>query len=166
MWLILRFVASLVLKCLYHYHQCASMKEKFIYLVSPTELHKKSVTAILTNYMLMLCLWFFQRLPTKGFHVTVMPMKIREGSGSPTRIFASIPDAGDDACARYGARSGAVAYLAPVLLVLIAVVFIVTIWVFCVLKWIKLCAFVTNQNKIIYFIQLLSFHFPLLKFPT
>ncbi|XP_037779583.1 isatin hydrolase-like [Penaeus monodon] len=68
-----------------------------------------------------------ERLPTKGFHVTVMPMKIREGSGSPARIFASIPDAGDDACARYGARSGAVTYLAPVLLVLIAVVFIVTI---------------------------------------
>nr|XP_027208026.1 uncharacterized protein LOC113801793 isoform X1 [Penaeus vannamei] len=68
-----------------------------------------------------------ERLPAKGFHVTVMPMKIREGSGGPARIFASIPDADDVVSAHFSGRSGAVKYLAPILLVLIAVVLIITV---------------------------------------
>ncbi|XP_042880405.1 isatin hydrolase-like isoform X2 [Penaeus japonicus] len=72
-----------------------------------------------------------EMLPGKGFQVTVMPMKIREGSGGPARIFATIPGADDAGCAsataHTSARSSAVTYLAPVLFILIAIVLIVTI---------------------------------------
>ncbi|KAK7083783.1 hypothetical protein SK128_018325 [Halocaridina rubra] len=33
------------------------------------------------------------KLPTKGFQVSVMPMKIRGGSGAPARVVATLPDA-------------------------------------------------------------------------
>ncbi|KAK8729875.1 hypothetical protein OTU49_008359 [Cherax quadricarinatus] len=33
-----------------------------------------------------------EKLPITGFHVTVMPMKIRGGSGAPVRILATLPD--------------------------------------------------------------------------
>ncbi|XP_071536370.1 isatin hydrolase-like [Panulirus ornatus] len=33
-----------------------------------------------------------EKLPAKGFHVMVMPMKLRGGSGAPARILASLPD--------------------------------------------------------------------------
>ncbi|XP_047476766.1 isatin hydrolase-like [Penaeus chinensis] len=65
-----------------------------------------------------------KELPAKGFHVTVMPMKIHKGSGGPARIFATIPEPGD-ACARHSSTAGT--YLAPVLLVFIALVFIIIV---------------------------------------
>lgn len=39
---------------------------------------------------------FFQELPAKGFSVIVMPMKIRDGSGAPARIIATL-DSNDSA---------------------------------------------------------------------
>ncbi|KAG7157715.1 Isatin hydrolase-like 2 [Homarus americanus] len=33
-----------------------------------------------------------KKLPTTGFHLTVMPMKIKGGSGAPARIIATLPE--------------------------------------------------------------------------
>ncbi|KAK3866344.1 hypothetical protein Pcinc_028125 [Petrolisthes cinctipes] len=53
-------------------------------LTRPQGLHTLPITSSFA-----LCL---QELPTTGFQLTVMPVKVEGGGGAPVRIIATIPD--------------------------------------------------------------------------